>query len=120
MPLYRVYAAAFSDDQCMCSDTAFSYSFNSQWQASLYPLLLTALLYLGPVVMAALDLVAETDSNAVKYEGIQGVDLVWAFFAKLRVGIASLVLDIFVWRNFVVVLYRPEFAPSNFRFQAST
>jgi hypothetical protein len=92
----------------MCSDTAFSFSFNSQWQATLYPLLLTALLYFGPVVMAALELVPETDTDALEYERIQGGGFVRAFFAKLRVGIASLVLDIFVWRKFVVVLYCPE------------
>ncbi|KAG0579774.1 hypothetical protein M758_4G123800 [Ceratodon purpureus] len=69
------------------------------WQAIFYPLLLTALLYLGPLVMAALDSTSDSDEEdeAKVEEGfIQGL------YTKITVNLWSLTADIFAWRNYVV------------------
>lgn len=61
------------------------------WQVVLYPLLLTALLYLGPLVMAAFDSTSDSD----ELEDESKVGFVQEFYTKMT-------SDIFVWRNFVV------------------
>lgn len=66
----------------------------SQLQAILYPLLLTALLYLGPLVMAALD--STLDSDELEDEAKVEAGFVQDLYTKMST-------DIFVWRNYVVV-----------------
>ena len=81
-----------------CSSVPFH-----QWQAILYPLLLTALLYLGPLVMAALDPTAEVDEEdeaKVEPGSSQG------FYTKITGNVWSMTTDIFAWRNYVVVRHR--------------
>lgn len=69
----------------------------SQWQATLYPLLLTALLFLGPLVMAALDSTVEEDEeDEAKVEA-------GGLYTKITGNVWSMTTDIFVWRNYVVV-----------------
>lgn len=75
----------------------------SQWQAIVYPLLLTALLYLGPLVMAALNSTSDSDEEEeAKVEAgfIQGL------YTKITVDVWSMTTDIFSWRNYVVVRHR--------------
>lgn len=67
----------------------------SQWQAILYPLLLTALLYLGPLVMAAID--STSDSDAFEEDEAKGEA---GFVQELYIKMTT---DIFLWRNYVVV-----------------
>jgi len=67
----------------------------SQWQAILYPLLLTALLYLGPLVMAALDSTLYSD----EIEDEEKVGFIQEFYTKITT-------DIFLWRNYVVVRHQ--------------
>lgn len=66
------------------------------WQATLYPLLLTALLFLGPLVMAALDSTVEEDEeDEAKVEA-------GGLYTKITGNVWSMTTDIFVWRNYVV------------------
>uniref|UniRef100_A0A7I4DJJ6 intramembrane prenyl-peptidase Rce1 n=1 Tax=Physcomitrium patens TaxID=3218 RepID=A0A7I4DJJ6_PHYPA len=65
--------------------------------ATLYPLLLTALLYLGPLVMTALNTDERLEDEAkVEMGFIQGL------FTRTRDNVISLTTDIFAWRNYIV------------------
>lgn len=80
--------------------TIFLSPVRSQWQATLYPLLLTALLYLGPLVMAAL----ESLSDYASYETEPTAEFRRCSFSNLVGNLSSLTSDIYAWRNFVVVI----------------
>jgi hypothetical protein len=74
--------------------------FPSQWQATIYPLLLTALLYLGPLVMAAFDCFTQC---AQPYSEAEASGWSVNSLANLVENINTLVSNILAWRNYVVV-----------------
>ncbi len=74
--------------------------FPSQWQATIYPLLLTALLYLGPLVMAAFDCFTQC---AQPYSEAEASGWSVNSLANLMENINTLVSNILAWRNYVVV-----------------
>lgn len=73
--------------------------FPSQWQATIYPLLLTALLYLGPLVMAAFDCFTQC---AQPYSEAEASGWSVNSLANLMENINTLVSNILAWRNYVV------------------
>jgi hypothetical protein len=74
--------------------------FPSQWQATIYPLLLTALLYLGPLVMAAFDSFTQC---AQPYSEAEASGWSVNSLANLVENINTLLSNILAWRNYVVV-----------------
>eukprot|EP01018_Ginkgo_biloba_P012758 Gb_14544 [translate_table: standard] len=71
------------------------------WQAVLFPLFLTALLYLGPLVIAVLDFIIEWDQEQLLC-GCGTVKVVKSAYRKLACYTWSIGSDILAWRNYVV------------------
>ncbi|CAK9861207.1 unnamed protein product [Sphagnum jensenii] len=79
--------------------SVFGLCTNHLWQATIYPLLLTALLYLGPLVMAAFDCFTQC---AQPYSEAEASGWSVNSLANLMENINTLVSNILAWRNYVV------------------
>jgi hypothetical protein len=75
--------------------------FLKQWQAVFFPIILTALLYLGPLVTTALEFITEWKQEELQcYCGAVDLKSTYRKWAYTTVSMGS---DIQAWRNYVVV-----------------